>query len=507
MTRLNPNANPTSKASTELHSPFIPEDVRSSDLITARIKTDGEWQNTEVFRISPIGLEVIKAGVITEFNVGDKVEIEIRVDHQTTSHHGVLVDNTYQDHGRNLVGIRLVSEKQDKAQSIERRGSQRFFTAPSFLPTASSINPLKFNDILLFKVVEVSADGLFMTTSLRNKLLFKDIELDLLINFPIFGSATVPVKIVNTRIVRDGDKDCLGLGVKIVGRADDYKKLAGSYLLQFSNIDSLQELRDAGLSFSTIGGAVDFKYAKTEEDYRQVLELRRLAYINEGKAEPDATLESMATSLDSKARIVMGFFKGKLVASAAVIYHEINSRTEQEDFIEWNSELPPKGSLVEINRVCTHPSFRKADLFLKLYKFMLILVVQSKRRNVVICATEELVPLYQKLGFDLTSHKYAHSKLNNKTHWVLHCDVFKKVSGHGVDPITWNYVLDGILPILLRHARDKGISLDLPRIHVYRLFKPVMKLLIRSKPKREKGKKIVLPLLASNTPTLDRKTA
>lgn len=138
---------------------------------------------------------------------------------------------------------------------------------------------------------------------------------------------------------------------------------------------------------------------------------------------------------------------------------------------------------------------------------MLILVVQSKRRNVVICATEELVPLYQKLGFDLTSHKYAHSKLNNKTHWVLHCDVFKKVSGHGVDPITWNYVLDGILPILLRHARDKGISLDLPRIHVYRLFKPVMKLLIRSKPKREKGKKIVLPLLASNTPTLDRKTA
>lgn len=470
-------------ASKQIHSPFIPEDVRVNDLISVRFKGGEEWSSAEVYKISPLGVEIVKNPISGSLKVGDRLDLEIRIDQQLTKHAGIVVDNNYSDHSRHLIGIRLVSEFGKANPGEERRRGQRFFTAPAFLPTASAVNPLKFNDILLFRVQELSSEGMFLTTSLRNKLLFKDIEMDLLLNFPVFGTISVSVKIMNSRIVRDGDKDCLGLGIKLIGRTEEYKRIAGSYLLQFSNIDSLSELKDAGLGLSGVGSSVEFRYAKTEEDYKEVLELRKMTYAAEGKADPDAPIESMATALDSKARLVMGYFHGKLVASAAVIFHEINSSTEHEDYVEWTSELPPKGSLVEINRVCTHPDFRRADLFLKLYKFMLVLVVQSKKQNVVICASEELVPLYQKLGFDLTSLKYSHSKLNNKIHWILQCDVYKKVSGYGVDPITWNYVLDGVLPFLIRHAKDKGIPLDYTRLYVYRLFKPLMRILVRSKPR------------------------
>lgn len=483
MSRI-PQPSPDSvDASKQVHNPFVPEDVRANDLISVRYKGSNDWKNADVYKISPLGVELIKDSSSESLSVGDRLDLEIRIDQQLTKHTGVVVDNSYSDHSRALIGIRLVSELNKMANGEERRKGQRFYTAPAFLPTASAVNPLKFNDILLFRVQELSSEGMFLTTSLRNKLLFKDIEMDLLLNFPVFGTISVSVKIMNTRIVRDGDKDCLGLGIRLVGRTEEYKRMAGSYLLQFSNIDSLAELKEAGLGLAGIGSSVEFRYAKTEEDYRKVLELRKLTYAAEGKADPDAPIESMATALDSKARLVMGYFHGKLVASAAVIFHEINSSTEHEDYIQWTGELPPKGNLVEINRVCTHPDFRRADLFLKLYKFMLVLVVQSKKQNVVICASEELVPLYQKLGFDLTSLKYAHAKLNNKTHWILQCDVYKKVSGYGVDPITWNYVLDGILPFLVKHAKDKGIPLDYTRLYVYRLFKPLMKLLIRAKPR------------------------
>lgn len=478
------HSNPTTATVLALHSPFTPDDVRANDLITCKIQIDQKWVMADMFRISPMGLEIVKHPEIENLRPGDKIALELRIDLQTTAHTGIVVDCNYTDTGRPLIGVRLVSDFTASYQGEDRRSNQRFYTAPAFLPTGSAVNPMKFNDILLFRVQQLSSEGLLLLTSLRNKYLFKDIEIDLLLNFPVFGTVNVSAVIRNTRIVREGDKEYLGLGVELVGRLDEYRKMAGAYLLQFSNMDSLKDLKAAGLNVDGMGYAIDFKYAKTEEDYFEVLKLRKITYAAEGKADPDATIESMANALDSKARIVMGFYKGKLIASAAVIFHEANSKTEHEDYCEWPASLPQKGSLVEINRLCTHPDFRRADLFLKIYKFMLILVAQSKRRHVVICATEELVPLYRRLGFDLTELKYVHTKLGNKVHWILHSDIYKKLSGYGVGPITWNFVLDEILPVLIRHAKDKGITLDYTRIYVYRLFRPLMKLMTRKKPRR-----------------------
>jgi predicted GNAT family N-acyltransferase len=465
--------------SLKLHSPFYPEDIRESDLISCRVKIADTWVSAKVFRISPLGVELVKTSEVKFLSVGQLVDLEIKLDMQKSSHTGVVVDVEYTEGTRNLVGIRLVSVSKNEPFSAERRKEQRFFSAPSFLPTASAPNPLRYNDILIFRAKELSASGLFLVTSLRNKFLMKDIELDLLLCLPVFGNVTVPVKIENIRIIREEGKEFLGVGVSIIGSSLAYKKIAGSYIMQFSEVNSSSELKNAGFPVEEFGKTIDFRYVKTESDYREVLSLRKLAYTAEGKANIEDPDESLATALDSKARIIMAYFKGKLVASAAVIFHDESSLTEHEEFSDCTKEMPTKDQMVEINRVCTHPDFRRSDLFLQLYRFLLILIVQSKRRYVTICATKDLAKLYQKLGFDLTEIQYVHPKLNNIPHYLLKCDVYKKVSGHGVGPLTWNFVLDSILPTLIRHAKDKGIQLDMTRIKIYLCFRPFMQLMQR----------------------------
>ncbi len=478
-----------SSASLHVHSPFFPEDLRESDLTKCKIKVQNSEYETSVFRLSPLGVEIIKSKSLGALKVGESVDLELQIDKQKSQHKGVVVAYEYERNGRNLVGIRLVCNEITEVVGTDRRKEERFFTAPGFQPTASAANPLKYNDILLFRVKEISSTGLFLVTSLRNKSLLKDLELELLLCLPVFGNITVQAKIENLRIIREEGKEYLGIGLSLLGPSEEFKRIAGSYLLQFSDTATPMSLKTSGFPVKDFGKTIDFRYVKTEEDYHQVLALRKLAYAAEGKVDADAPVESLATPQDAKARIIMGYFKGQLVSSAAVIFHDDSSMTEHEEFADCGSLMPQKNQMVEINRVCTHPHFRRSDLFLQMYRFLLVLIVQSRRRYVLICATKELSLVYQKLGFDLTGIRYSHAKLNHQEHAVLKCDIYKKVSGHGVDPITWNFVLDSILPTILKHATDKGIPLDMSRITLYSLFKPLVPLFVRVRKFRQKSTK------------------
>src|SRR5690606_5659951 len=197
--------------------------------------------------------------------------------------------------------------------------------------------------------------------------------------------------------------------------------------------------------------AVDFRFVRSREDYEQVLELRRKAYVVEGKASPGAELYDMATEYDTMSRICMVTYNGKVVASAAVIFHAVDSKTEQELFVEWSDKYPSREDLIEVNRVCTDPDFRGSDLLYCLFRFIAIVSIQSGRNYCVICATDKLVPLYGKLGFVSTKKSYLHPSLGNQRHTMLIGNIVKGITGEGVNPIAWNLVYSDVTSFLKQY--------------------------------------------------------
>ena len=77
-------------------------------------------------------------------------------------------------------------------------------------------------------------------------------------------------------------------------------------------------------------------------------------------------------------------------------------------------------------------------------------MVQSKRRYILGCATDELLPLYRKLGFTITDISYAHSDLAGLKHTIILADVVSVLSGYNVNPIYWNIIWGD----LYDHLRD-----------------------------------------------------
>lgn len=467
-----------------VHGSISPAEVRPGDHVSARlISIDPSFKyerEMRVWRISPLGVELLCENdkVLPK---GLAIDLSLQIANQKTLLSGLIVDDVTESKNQHFVHVRLVPRIKERIESIDRRTSNRWICSDEFYPTAVASNPASFNDFIYFQIRDISSGGLRLHTSLRNKFIVSGMVFDCIVNFPMVSQIKMRLEVKTVRVELLNGKEVLVLGSTYDQSDRHTVETVGQYLMQFGAVSSLEELRVNGLNVERVSEAVQMSYVRTKEEYDKVLELRYAAYREAGKIKDGAKAQDMADGFDSRARIVIGKYKGEIVCSARLIFNQFEETMEQERFVKWPSDLPRRDEMVEIMRACTRPDFRRSDLLISMFKFIAVTVAQSRRKWIIICATDDMKPLYSRIGFHEVGLSYEHSGLNNLKHNVMLANVPDAMEGKTVDAFTWNIVWSDVSSYL----QDYGILQPDPvtgiRLMLYRFVRPLAFLLYNFK--------------------------
>ena len=115
-------------------------------------------------------------------------------------------------------------------------------------------------------------------------------------------------------------------------------------------------------------------------------------------------------------------------------------------------------------------------MLVSLYRFIAVTVAQSKKKWIIICATDDLIPLYRKIGFRDVGLTYEHTQLNGLKHSVMLANVPDAMEGKTVGPIVWNIVWSDVTSYLEQYGILEPDPLTGIRLAIYRLLRPLARL-------------------------------
>jgi predicted GNAT family N-acyltransferase len=463
----------------EIHEVVTPAEVREFDQISARVRNrevqGAKYVSARVWRLSPLGVELLCDPNDSTLRKAAKVDLELTIAGQTSYFEGLVVDLVRENDEIALAGIRLSTPRAATSLDHDKRRSQRWLCSENFYPTCICPTPGRFNEYMYFQVRDISRDGFQLVCSLRNKYLIPGMELALTASFPMVGDLSVPVRVTRIGVKAEREKDLLVVGTEYLGLTSKATNVIGQYLLQFSNVETLSDLRQSGFAPVSVARATDFYFLKSESDYEEVLKLRLLAHQAGGTLGGCASAYDMSDRFDSSSRIIVAKHKGQIIASARVHFCALEDTLEHEQYFEWPQDFPRRDSVIEITRVCTHPNFRSNDLLISLLKFIGITCFQRQRPHVLVSSIDTLIPFYKKIGLQVTSITYQHPVYKgNQT--VLRSNAFQFLNGKGVNPIYWNVIWREVY----EYQHDAGAltptPLDMARIRAYRFAYPIARL-------------------------------
>lgn len=455
----------------EVHDIIFPADVRETDLISARVRRRGEVEFSpfRVWKLSPLGIELLSNGD-DELVKGETVEMELTVGTQTSSFEGLVVgtSNT-RSRSRTVIGIRFSAKRQEPTAGDDRRKGSRWICSSQFDPVAIAPNPAQFNDFLYFKIRDISKSGIRAITSLRNKFIVPGMELTLQVSFPIPSQISTMMKVARIGVTTEGGKDYLEVGLTFTSLSRQQREIIGQYLVQFSDADSLKRIREDGFFPLSLTRGVDYQYIKSEEDFRQVLELRLSANREVGKVPDHYAAEDMADIYDTRGRILVGKYRGIVVGTARLSFAEAGDRLEHEEYVTLPDDFPRRDQVLECARAATNPEFRGSDLWTTLIQHIAIVAIQARRYWVVLSTTPELVGMYLRLGFRDTGLRYEHELYPGKVQVVLLINVPEVIMGIGVGPVYWNAIWRGVA----KYLNEQEVLRPSTRVKVYSLMAPL----------------------------------
>jgi predicted GNAT family N-acyltransferase len=460
-----------------IHGAISPADVRPGDPVSAhvRVASRADELAAQVWRLSPLGVELVRSPALASVAPGDVLDVTLRVGASTTTFAALRVAALRSDRGREILAVRW-SEPAAKTEPSpdEKRGASRFLCEREWLPTGVAANAVRYDDRIHFRIVDISRDGMQLVTSLRNKFLIPGVEFSGTCTFPTMGQAEIRFQVVHARVVQHGATRSLALGVTWSVEDPGTRELVGQYLLQFGPGASVQQLRETGFHVRSSSRAMDFGAVRSEEEYREVLALRRLAYVHAGKTGPEATDEQMADALDARSRILVAKYRGRIVATVRLLFPPTpDSPLKHQDYVTLPPGTPPHDEIVELSKFCTHPEFRGSDLFYTLVKHCALTTLQSGRRYAVMSCTDELVKAYGRVGFRPLGASYVHPTMKLEHHLMM-AEVARVVSGKHVNPVVWN-LMGGWE--LWSFSRLCGVAPESrlleARVAVWRLFGPL----------------------------------
>jgi hypothetical protein len=458
---------------TGVHGIITPEAIRENDPITARIRLPSTpWLNPlRVWSLSPLGIEVFPAG-LNGIRNGEIVEVEVTFGRQSINYKGFIVrpsETQLTSDRANLIGVRFTQKDNPSLSGIERRGASRWICSKEYDPVAIAANPMKFNDFLYFRVKDISKTGIRAATSLRNKFILPGMQLELQVSLPMTSTITMRAKVERLSLISDDGDPMLEVGFSFGQLGIQQRRAIGQYLIQFAENATLESIKGDGFFPASLTKSVDYSYIRSDEEYLEVLDLRLRANKAVGKVPPDYGPDDMADIYDTRSRIIVGKFRGKIIGTIRVTFCEENQRLEHELYTPLPEDFPRGHSVLECSRAATDPMYRGSDLWTTLLQHVAILALIARREWTLISTTGELVNMYVRIGFKDSGITYVHPTYPGVTQHILLINVIDAVNGIGVGPIYWNVIWKDVA----RFVSDQGRLTTGTKVKIYSLFSPI----------------------------------
>lgn len=473
-----------------VHDKVYPTDVREHDRVLARVRkrnSSDDFAPIRVWKLSPLGVELVNSSEL-ELKKSDKIDLQLIIGGHRSEFRGLVVDLVQSNGEISLAGVRLSESPSSRPAQDEQRRSVRWICSEDFYPTCVAPTPGRFNEYMYFQIRDISREGLQLKCSLRNKYLIPGTQLNLTASFPMIGNATVTAQVTRVGVTSERDKDYLVVGTEYLELASSARSVIGQYLLQFSNAETVSDLKDAGFFPSSLAKGTDFYFLKSEADYEAVLDLRLKAHKGAGTIDQSLRPSDMSDRYDSSSRIIVGKHRDNIIASARVRFGSLNEPMEHETYVDWPSNAPRRDSIFEITRVCTDPDYRRQDLLAGLLRFIGTTCIQPQRPWCLISSTEGLAPFYEKIGLSQTGLTYTHPVYKG-LQYVMLTNALEVMKAKHVHPLYWNAIWSEVYTYLV----DTGVivpePMDHARVRAFRSLHPFARALTRISryPKKKRG--------------------
>lgn len=416
---------------------------------------------------------------------GDEVELCIQVRAGQEFQVWCQARNISPWRGGLKVGLRRLDVNFPQPVDVERRESFRLPMAPALSLKARIKHPYLFGHWCPLQVSDVNRNlGLSFQSQDDSILLFEGMEVQ--VHFELASLRQTPmtgrvawVHATEANKVRFGVA-CLDMDYRLHNGICDY--------LLFSRHWTPARLRDGGFKALQVKNCLRFRAVKDMEDYGQILHLRRDAYVGAGK-KPEGTIpEEMSTPLDGKSRILMAHHGDRLVGTVTFTFptSEDTLLDSQAGFPgqKYPVHLPPKANLIEVSRLCIHEEYRSTDLLQGIFEHGLKHFLMSDRHWLLTSAVDDLLPLYQRIGFVKLKASYKHPQLNNQEHHLIIAHRSAFLWGFGINLLLWNHVFGGLVLYLLERKLVVVPRWTRAIIHCKLLFRPLAERLLDASARR-----------------------
>lgn len=281
-------------------------------------------------------------------------------------------------------------------------------------------------------------------------LLLKDMSLDIHFDLPMRVPGHCQGEIIWTRL-DSGTR--IHFGVRWIRMPFEVSNAVGEHLFQTGGCRPA-ELRPYGVHLRKFRRQLRFSVVATREDYAQVLDLRREAYVAAGKVSRSAAPEALASKFDSNSRILGAYREDELVACLGLTFpaDEKSPLRSESHFPggRYPFAVPPKTALVEAHSLCTRSEYRGGDLLRGLFEQVARCLLLSDRDWIITMTTRELWPLYRKVGFRRIGKPVAVEFLGGLEHYLILLHRSSFLYGRRMTPLAWNYFFGDLVTDLLK---------------------------------------------------------
>jgi hypothetical protein len=351
--------------------------------------------------------------------------------------------------------------------------------------TAYAPDPLFFREWLHFKVHAIGPTTLRAITTSRARSLVPGLPLSVTVCIPAAGTFTLRARVESAGAgLRPGELEVL-LALDAPSRR--FAEAAAELLAGARDDVTLATLRDQGFAVRGIDRAITCGYVETEDDMRQVLELRLAAYHSKNKFAFAKTAADMRDEYDAHARQIVCRVGGRIVGAVRVLF--VDGKRERSEEVALGAPLPdwlfaePFG---EVSRLCSHPEYRGSDVLVTLMRHLGRVGIQSGLTRLV-ASCDDQCALYLKLGFQkigVTYDAYGRKGID-----VIAAPVQNLVNGTAVQPFVWGTIHGPIIDFVVRRGQAKPGALGRARAAMFRALRGPIEAIARAGMDRARARK------------------
>jgi hypothetical protein len=437
---------------------------RELERITARLQTKGSDAPVKLWDYSPFGFAFIYLHTPDHplcVKVGDAVRVNLSLGVEKIEA-DCIVENTCLFKGNLRIGL----SRRDLHAPLDLPPGNKIELADPAKITADVQNPLLYGEWCSVSLSAV-CQGLRLAFVSKDPslILFKGQKLSVELGLPTSGDNVYHGRIAD--LGRHGED-----GVAFLLEPTSLSsKLANELaeLLGFETGATADSLKSLGFPTRFFRDRLDFRFVENMEEYGKVVNLRRNDCVEAGRRAPEAS----AKGPDRRSRILCGYHDETLVAAANLSFPDSDRVVLKSQALfpggQIPCRIPEKTDLIEMDEVCLHRDYQRADLFYALLERVARAFVLSDRDHLLILVDDGLVPLYRKAGF---TDAGAHCEVLGRRHRLLRFDKAAILTGRHMGFFAWCHLFGDLVQDLLSMG-----MLDLSPLQLWKA-----KLKLRAKP-------------------------